>query len=673
MKKREFDALKKRAKEKLQGNTRLRNLDGKVLTREEINDAFHDLQVYQVELEIQNEELINAQQQLMEMSERYRNLYENAPVGYLTISSDGLIKQCNETFLQLLGLTPIEVIDRSVRNWISQKESITYYSHRKQLITTGQQQVFKLHLHRKNRTEIYAKVTLKLNVNSGDKQIFMIVQDETEMLDIQEGYENLVENSAQGLWLFQEEQLVYANNRACEIIGCEPQMFVGKTVNDLLTFVDDDHWQQFAGIFEVAAGKKHIIKPVTIKFKKNESSSPIWLEFFISNSRFRGNDALQLAFTDVTDKVVADEKIRKSEHLFKTSSNLASDSIYTITLPEKTLHLLSSGVQYKKYTYDFSTMDLNTFFEAIDSEFREKIIRKHEELMNDGKYLEETYAMHLPIGENIFIHDRATVLEWENNKPKTIIGVTTDMTQIIEKEKQLTALNATKDKFFSIIAHDLKNPFNALIGFTDLLTEDYENMADDERQSIIRILAKTAGSGFKLLENLLNWSRLQTNRIEYNPAQTNLHDLVANMVDFMKVSANQKQIALSNKIQPDIVVHADNNIVETILRNLISNAIKFTPAQGWVTISANAGQDEETLTVKVADSGRGMEKEIIDTVFNIENIDSTPGTAGERGTGLGLILCRDFVKMEGGKIWLESEMNKGTSEYFTLKMHATGQ
>jgi signal transduction histidine kinase len=242
------------------------------------------------------------------------------------------------------------------------------------------------------------------------------------------------------------------------------------------------------------------------------------------------------------------------------------------------------------------------------------------------------------------------------------------MTQIIDKEKQLTALNATKDKFFSIIAHDLKNPFNALIGFTDLLTEDYENMSDDERKNIIQILAKTAGSGFKLLENLLNWSRLQTNRIDYNPEEINLHDLVVNMVDFLKPSARQKQIILSNKMQPDSFAWADQNIVETVLRNLISNAVKFTSADGIITISANA-YDENTLTIKVADTGQGMSKELIDTVFNLENVDSTPGTAGERGTGLGLILCRDFVKMEGGKIWIESEMNKGTSVYFTLKRH----
>jgi len=666
---RRFETLKKRAKEKLQENQQARNLDGTTLTREEINNAFHDLQVYQVELEIQNEELINTQQQLMELSEQFRNLYNAAPIGYLTISLDGLITQCNETFLNLLGLTYGDVLNRSIRNWIAHRDSNTYYDFRKKLITTGQQQFFKLHIQRKNNTEIYAKISLKLDDLADRKKILMIIQDETEMLNIQDAYENLVENSAQGLWLFQEEELVFANNRACEILGCDSREYVGKTVNDMFLMIDSNDWQRFVQVFDDSAGYTKKIEPKTLRFHNKNSGTHLWLEFFISRSKYRGNDAIQLAFTDVTDKVVADEKIRKSEHLFKTTSNLASDSIYLISLPERKLHLLASGQEYKKYDYDFSKMDLETFFNSIDSEFRQKVILKHQNLIDEGEDFEETYPMHLPNGENIYIHDRATVLEWENEKPKTLIGVTSDMTEIIEKEKQLTELNATKDKFFSIIAHDLKNPFNSMIGFAEMLNEDYDNMNDEERKNIIGILGTTANNGFKLLENLLNWSRLQTKRIEYTPQVFNLFDLASDMIDFMNSWANQKQISLKLQIAEETTVYADQNITETILRNLISNAIKFTPAQGNVRIEASAGKNSNSIRIIVRDTGNGIEKEKLENIFSIASMETAPGTAGERGTGLGLFLCRDFVKMEGGEIWIESEVGKGTAVYFTLKIN----
>jgi PAS domain S-box-containing protein len=665
MDKLKFESLQQRAQEKLQGNKKFRNLDGKALSRQEINDAFHNLQVYQVELEIQNEELINTQQQLMEMSEQYRNLYNAAPIGYLTISLEGLITQCNETFLQMFGLTRDEALNRSISNWIVQCDSNTYYDYRKKLINSAHQQVFNLRLHRKNRTEIYAKVTLKLNELGNRKIILMTLQDETEMFNIQDAYQNLVENSAQGLWLFQEEELVFANNRACEIFGCYPEEYMGKTVHDLFSLIDSSHWQRFVKLFDSGETYVHKIEPMVVGVKNKKSGRYLWLEFFISHSKYRGNNALQLAFTDITDKVAADEKVKKSEMLFKTSSQLASDSIYQIILPEKQLLLLASGLQYKKYRYDFSKMDLETYFNSIDIEYRDKMIEKHNALINHGISFEETYPMQLPTGEKIFIHDRATVLEWENKKPKSIIGVTTDMTQIFEKEKQLTALNATKDKFFSIIAHDLKNPFNSLIGFTDLLGENYDVMSDEERRNIIQILAATAGSGFKLLENLLNWSRLQTNRIEYIPGKINLFDVTENVIEFMKPSANQKQIILKNLIPADAIVFADNNIVETILRNLISNAVKFTPEKGSVVVDATA--DDKKYTISVRDTGKGIDKEKLVNLFKVENVDSTPGTASERGTGLGLVLCSDFVKMEGGKIWIESKIDKGTSVYLTLK------
>ena len=236
--------------------------------------------------------------------------------------------------------------------------------------------------------------------------------------------------------------------------------------------------------------------------------------------------------------------------------------------------------------------------------------------------------------------------------------------EIEENRKILEQANKSKDKFFSIISHDLRNPFQALLGYTSLLISDYNNLNDDERKAYISELDSVFKSTLQLIENLLNWARTQSGKLEYNPIAVNINHAVTETTLQLLGVAKRKNISIEHNISPDEFAYIDLYFFQTILRNLISNSIKFTKAKGKISVYLLEIDDKKTMVVE--DTGIGMTKKLADELFNEEKIKSSIGTNRELGTGLGLTLCHEFVKKYNGKIWVESELGKGSKFLFTV-------
>ncbi len=246
-----------------------------------------------------------------------------------------------------------------------------------------------------------------------------------------------------------------------------------------------------------------------------------------------------------------------------------------------------------------------------------------------------------------------------------IILVGYDITQLKNTQQQLKEINETKDKFFSIISHDLRSPFNAIIGYTDLLIEDFDDLDDKEKLKFLKVVNNTALATHRLLNNLLTWARAQRGRIEVIPSNLDLGMLVNELLEVLEPQAKNKDITLSSYIGENIKVYVDQAMLTTIIQNLVSNSIKFTHAGGFVKISAK--HNDELTTVVLEDSGMGMDEKIVGKLFDVAANDSRKGTANESGTGLGLVICKEFVEKMGGRIWVESIVGKGSTFYFTLK------
>jgi len=234
------------------------------------------------------------------------------------------------------------------------------------------------------------------------------------------------------------------------------------------------------------------------------------------------------------------------------------------------------------------------------------------------------------------------------------------------KTAELYDLNASKDKFFSIIAHDLKNPFHTILGFSEMLKEEIKTGNSANLENYAGIINNSAVQTFRLLENLLEWAKSQTGKILFNPGQVSLSELLNEEFVMLNDMAAEKNIELRRSFSENFTFIADKNMIKTVLRNLISNAIKFTNMNG--TIEINALIWNRQAEISVSDNGIGMNKETLVKLFRIDANLSTKGTANEKGTGIGLFLCKDFIEKHGGKLWVESELGKGSVFRFLLPL-----
>jgi two-component system sensor histidine kinase/response regulator len=265
------------------------------------------------------------------------------------------------------------------------------------------------------------------------------------------------------------------------------------------------------------------------------------------------------------------------------------------------------------------------------------------------------------------IIDQARIVKEKNSlleQRQTVIEKQSE--ELTQSNSELKRLNATKDRFFSIIAHDLRNPFNALVGISELLVQQFRQFSNEEIQNYLNIIYTSSQSGHELLENLLQWSRAQTGHINYEPIPLSLKAVVFEIVALLEGEALHKKIHLQVEIREDVTINADENMLQTVLRNLVSNAIKFTNSGGKVTIDADVADD--FAVVSVTDNGVGISKDDLQNLFKEEQTYTTPGTQDETGSGLGLLLCKEFIEHHGGNIRVESEKGKGSSFIFTLPL-----
>lgn len=236
---------------------------------------------------------------------------------------------------------------------------------------------------------------------------------------------------------------------------------------------------------------------------------------------------------------------------------------------------------------------------------------------------------------------------------------------LAEQNKKLALLNQEKDKFFSIIAHDLRGPVTGLAGITELLYKETGSCHDENIKELVELLHTTSVQVVDLLFNLLEWARIQMNAISFEPDNLLLKPVVDKAVRTFRNAIQDKNLTVSVDLDESVLAYADVNQLGTILRNLISNAIKFTPTGGSVTLTATS-TDQHQIRLAVADSGIGMGPELLEKLFRLDQKVSRPGTEGETSNGIGLLLCQDLVKRQGGQLSVESAEGSGTTFSFTL-------
>jgi nitrogen fixation negative regulator NifL len=470
-------------------------------------------------------------------------------------------------------------------------------------------------------------------------------------------------------------RIEYVNNRFTEITGYTTDDVIGKNVNILKSGNTPKSF--YAELWQTILSGNNWKGELSNQKKNGE------IYYVESNiSLIKDNAGNILKFMAVQDDITAkrilmNELHRKTEEL-NFEKLLLEKIIDTIPNPifVKDAHLKytlcntsfaknimgSDRAQIiGKTVFEIAPAELADFYFLADAEFQNEKIN-YQEYESQIRYADGS------------IHDalfyKASLLD-EQNKFGGIVGIILDISErnintklIQDNARELKQMNFEKDRFLSIMAHDLKNSFNILIGFSTLLQKNWQKYEQSRIESQLQIINSTASNTYDLLEDLLLWAKALSGNLPFSPQPVAIDSLCKSIIQILIPAAQAKNIAIHCMLTERINAIGDQNMIKTILRNLIQNAIKFTPQNGTVTISA--AQVDKNIKISVHDTGIGIADDVKQKLWDIMQPFSTAGTEGEGGTGLGLILCRELVNKHGGRIWVDSEVGSGSEFSFTL-------
>lgn len=415
-------------------------------------------------------------------------------------------------------------------------------------------------------------------------------------------------------------------------------------------------------VFETST--KHSCK-LWLSVKENPS-----IHVLIEGISYEDGQKCFIALVDITEHKKTKLALKKSEAEYKSIIEHITDMYYRADVNGNMIMANPACLE----TFGYSSMDeiLDRSLEILyqNPNERQEFVSILKKL---GKVINYRTILLKKDGTPIYVETTANILLDQNGNYAGVEGIVRDITDrkraeenLLQLNHQLKELNTTKDKLFSIIAHDLRSPFNGILGFSELLCKNIRICKTEKSEEYARIINSTAKSTLNLLDNLLAWARLQTGRIEFKPQELFLQPAVQEVLEILKTNSTIKNISIKYFQSENIVIYADPNMLQTILRNFISNAIKFTNKGGRIEIFASHTQNRVEITVK--DNGVGMDEETVTNLFKIEANSSTPGTANESGSGIGLILCKEFIEKQGGEISVESKLGEGSEFKFTLPL-----
>jgi PAS domain S-box-containing protein len=479
----------------------------------------------------------------------------------------------------------------------------------------------------------------------------------------------IVENTGDHAVIKDTDLRVIASNRANTLAAGKKKMeeMIGKT--DLELYGDHEHVRQYIEDDRKALKLKKgetLVNEQVFVFSNKKKIHTLVKKFPVYDTR---NQVIGVASIsrNISDYKNALEDLAKSEQNLKMLIDNQGEGIGLIN--DEFRFIFSNPRAGEVLGVDHDRLIKRSLLDFVSRVEGRRIQKELAKLDREDKAVFEA-AIKTPGGEKKHLLFTAKSHETGQEHEATFI-IFRDITkrklaenELRQSEKQLREAVAAKDRFLSIIAHDLKNPFHSILGFSRLLMNHLDDYDRDEIYTFARMINESCQQSANLLDNLLNWSRIQTGKIRYNPGTTKLQQVINDSIKLLQNTADAKNIELKNQVNEDAVIYADRNMMSTIFRNLISNAIKFTRPAGTVTISSKARK--KFMEISVEDNGVGIPEQEIDNLFRIDRYFSTTGTANEEGTGLGLVLCKDFISMNRGTIEVKSKPNKGSRFIITV-------
>ena len=484
----------------------------------------------------------------------------------------------------------------------------------------------------------------------------------------EEKFHNLYINMIEGAVLHEliyndqgvpEDYTIIETNPAFELqLGISRESVIGKTSKEAYGVPEPPYFDIYTRVALTG-------EPVVF-----ESYYPPLSKHFSISAYCPSHGHFATIFEDITERKVSETELREKELQYR---NLADSGLALIWTAGTDKLCNYFNEPWYKFTGRTPSQEYgNGWAEGVHPSDFEHCLQTYVTAFDKRETFAMEYRLRHVSGEYRWLLDKGTPNYNSNGEFVGYIGHCFDINDLKQavaevklKNEELHELVIQKDRFFSIIAHDLRSPFNSFLGLTQIMAEELPSLTMAEIQKIAVSMRSSATNLFRLLENLLQWSRIQKGSIQYNPEIIQLLPVVDESIAMVLELARSKVIEIVYEIPVELTVFADNNILQTVIRNLVSNAVKFTPKEGTIILTAKKTV-ENSVEISIKDSGIGMNKEMVGNLFRINEQANRKGTDGEPSTGLGLLLCREFIGKHGGKIWVESEEGKGSIFYFTI-------
>ncbi len=502
-----------------------------------------------------------------------------------------------------------------------------------------------------------------------------IILKNKDLRESKERLQLIIDLANEGIVVAQDLNLVLVNPKSCEITGRSEDELI-KT--PFLDFIHPEDRELTLNNFKKRLNDQATEPKYEIRIL-NSNSSIRWVELHGTKIYWQGKPATLNFLKDITEAKATEKALKESEAKFRHIAENSSDVIWHVDANLICDYISLADEKMRGYKQE-EVLGEHLFSVLKPGTFNHLIANLQKRFADEKAGIKTTLAPSYELEEKckdgswVWVEATATPHHDENGVFLGLNGVTRDISkrkkveaEVEQKTKQLIAANADKDRFVSILAHDLRSPFNGLLGLLELLNDNIESYTTEKIAGFIKTLYESANNTYNFLEDLLKWT--QSQKIPFQPREIPFKEIWSDIINAIEGSANSKGISISNNIPLDLVLYADSNMLKTVLRNLISNAIKFTHKGGCIKLSSV--ETEEGITISIADTGVGMTQDISSTLFDISNNYTTKGTLNETGSGFGLILCKEFLEKHNGRIWVESEVDKGSVFTFHVPMIKT--
>ncbi|MCF8261268.1 MAG: PAS domain S-box protein [Melioribacteraceae bacterium] len=612
---------------------------------------------------------------------KYRSIVTNTHEYICTLDLDGVINYVNPFFIEKFGYKENEFIGQSIYYFMEGGDKIDLETLAKPGISEPTKE---LKLKTKTGAVRYVNANLSTvyDLNNKPEYFNAILTDITETKEAERDLlliQSVFNVSQDGISVQEGDTLILTNKAFNSIYDIPEETDLGGKHH--LDFVHADDRKMMQELTARIFGGKDYQERVEFKVVTPKGQNRL-IEETITTFQAGGQKFIVRVDRDITESKEAQKALRESEEKYRSVAENITEGMWKaerINGKLRTVFYTEAISQITGYKNDRFILDQLFWAHLIHPEDLHFTLKRLKSFYRDvtrsaGEF---EYRIINKFGASVWIKNKITLIRSSDGVIQKIYGVVSDISLSKRAEEELkrsaddlARLNETKDRLLSIISHDLRSPFSSIIGFTDLMLKN-ENLPVEKRTEYVGFVNDSAKTILELVNSLLDWTRIQTGRVKFEPDRLNMKKLVEKTFVLLRGAAMQKDIQFENEIVNDTFAHGDENLIIQLLSNLISNSIKFTPKGGKISISAVANIEEKQVEFHVKDTGTGIKDSDIDKLFRVDAKFTSRGTEGEKGTGLGLSLCYDIVKKHGGEIRVESEFGHGSDFIFSLPVSST--